>query len=220
MLSRLGMSGTPGAIVRRGGISRTVFVVSLVLVAAISGASGYFIQGILHPAPSAITLVGAGSSFVNPLITAINANYSKINANVQINYQSIGSGAGINALGQKTVDFGASDAPLTTSQTSSVSNALTIPDTIGAVVIAYNIPINSTYSIHKVYISTLQWLPESFRAISSPGTIQRSSRSIRTVCLPESACPAAPSLWFTDLTLQELPSSSQVTSATVLCGEA
>ena len=149
MLSRLGMSATPGAIVRRGGISRTVFVVSLVLVAAISGASGYFIQGILHPAPSAITLVGAGSSFVNPLITAINANYSKINANVQINYQSIGSGAGINALGQKTVDFGASDAPLTTSQTSSVSNALTIPDTIGAVVIAYNIPINSTYSIHK-----------------------------------------------------------------------
>ncbi len=52
MLSRLGMSATPGAIVRRGGISRTVFVVSLVLVAAISGASGYFIQGILHPAPS------------------------------------------------------------------------------------------------------------------------------------------------------------------------
>src|SRR5206468_5810006 len=90
MPSRLEMSATPGAIVRRGGISRTVFVVSLVLVAAISGASGYFIQGILHPAPSAITLVGAGSSFVNPLITAINANYSKINANVQINYESIG----------------------------------------------------------------------------------------------------------------------------------
>src|SRR5437773_11132469 len=210
MLSPLGMSATPGAIVRRGGISRTVFVVSLVLVAAISGASGYFIQGILHPAPSAITLVGAGSSFVNPLITAINANYSKINANVQINYQSIGSGAGINALGQKTVDFGASDAPLTTSQTSSVSNALTIPDTIGAVVIAYNIQSIARTRFTKVCISTLQWLPESFRAISPPGTIQRSSRSILTYCFPDSACPAAPSLWFTGLTLQELPSSSQV----------
>src|SRR5437667_11084120 len=125
MLSRLGMSATPGAIVRSGGISRTVFVVSLVLVAAISGASGYFIQGILHPAPSAITLVGAGTSFVNPLITAINANYSHINANVQINYQSIGSGAAINALGQITVDLEASDAPVTAIQIASNATALT-----------------------------------------------------------------------------------------------
>src|SRR5207247_9919323 len=102
MLSPLGMSATPGAIVRRGGISRTVFVVSLVLVAAISGASGHFIHGILHPAPSAITFVGTGSSSANPLITAINANYSNINATVQILYQSLGSVAHIYAQAQTT----------------------------------------------------------------------------------------------------------------------
>jgi len=135
--------------VRRGGISRTVFIISLVAVAAISGVTGYVIQGILHPAPATITLNGAGSTFVNPIITAINANYTKTNPSIQINYQSIGSGAGITALGQRTVDFGASDAPLTNTQILATPNALTIPDTIGAVVVAYNIPINATYSIHK-----------------------------------------------------------------------
>jgi phosphate ABC transporter phosphate-binding protein len=143
------MTTVPGAIVRRGGISRTVFIISLVAVAAISGVTGYVIQGILHPAPATITLNGAGSTFVNPIITAINANYTKTNPSIQINYQSIGSGAGITALGQRTVDFGASDAPLTNTQVLATPNALTIPDTIGAVVVAYNIPINTTYSIHK-----------------------------------------------------------------------
>jgi phosphate transport system substrate-binding protein len=139
----------PGAIVRRGGISRTVFIISLVVVAAISGVSGYLIQGFLHPAPPTITLNGAGSTFVNPIITAMNANYTKTNPNIQINYQSIGSGAGITALGQRTVDFGASDAPFTNAQILATPNGITIPDTIGAVVIAYNIPINISYSIHK-----------------------------------------------------------------------
>ena len=143
------MTTVPGAIVRRGGISRTVFIISLVAVAAISGVTGFVIQGILHPAPATITLNGAGSTFVNPIITAINANYTKANPSIQVNYQSIGSGAGITALGQRTVDFGASDAPLTNTQILATPNALTIPDTIGAVVVAYNIPINATYSIHK-----------------------------------------------------------------------
>lgn len=143
------MTAVQGAIVRKGGISRTIFIISLIIVAAVSGVSGYIIQGILHPAPATITLNGAGSTFVNPIITAINANYTKINPSIQVNYQSIGSGAGITALGQRTVDFGASDAPLTNAQILATPNALTIPDTIGAVVIAYNIPINATYSLHK-----------------------------------------------------------------------
>ena len=137
---------------RRGGISRTVFIISLVIVGAVSGVSGYVIQGVLHPAPPTITLNGAGSSFVFPFITAVDANYSKISSNIQINYQSIGSGAGITALGQRTVDFGASDAPLTNSQVLTAPNALTIPDTIGAVVIAYNIPTQfsngTSYTMH------------------------------------------------------------------------
>lgn len=143
-------STSPGAIVRRGGISRTIFVITIVVVAAVSGLSGYFTYSLTHPAPPVTTLIGAGSTFVNPLITAINQNYSRINTSVQINYQAVGSGAGIADLGHETVDFGASDAPLSSAQIASLPGpALTIPDTIGAVAIAYNIPINATYSIHK-----------------------------------------------------------------------
>ncbi len=134
------MSTAPGAIVRRGGISKTVFIISLVVVGAASGVTGYLVQGLLHPAPPVLTLNGAGSTFVFPLIAAIDANYSQSNPNIQINYQSVGSGAGITQLGARTVDFGASDAPLTSQQMLTAPNALTIPDTIGAVAIAYNLP--------------------------------------------------------------------------------
>jgi phosphate transport system substrate-binding protein len=143
------MTAAPGAIVRRGGISTTIFIITIVVVAAVSGTVGYVIPGLLHPGASTYTLNGAGSTFVNPLLTAINTNYTKLNSNIQINYQAVGSGTGINFLGTRTVDFGASDAPLSNTQLVQVPNALTIPDTIGAVVIAYNIPINSTYSVHK-----------------------------------------------------------------------
>ena len=134
------MAATPGSIVRRGGISRTVFIISLIIVGAGSGLTGYFLPGILHPSPAGITLNGAGSTFVYPLISAMDANYSKINSNIQINYQAVGSGTGINFLSAHTVDFGASDAPLTDTQLSGISNALTIPDTVGAVVVGYNLP--------------------------------------------------------------------------------
>lgn len=167
------MTTTPGAIVRRGGISRTVFIISLVVVAAVSGVSGYIIQGVLHPSPPTITLNGAGSSFVFPFITAVDANYSRTNSNVQINYQSIGSGAGMTALGQKTVDFGASDAPLTATQQVSVPNALTIPDTIGAVAIAYNIPAQfsngTSYTIHKGLYLNVTLAAEIFQGGLTPG---------------------------------------------------
>src|SRR5215831_5092225 len=130
------MSSTSGSIVRRGGISRTVFIISLVVVAAGSGLTGYFLPGILHPSSSTstLTLNGAGSTFVYPLISAMNANYSRINPDILINYQGVGSGTGINDLSAKSVDFGASDAPLSNSQIVAAPNALTIPDTIGAVV--------------------------------------------------------------------------------------
>ena len=163
------MSTTPGAIVRRGGISRTVFVISLVVVAAASGITGYVIQGVLHPGPTVITLNGAGSTFVNPLLTAMSANYTKANSGVQINYQPVGSTTGITFLGQKTVDFGASDAPLTTSQISVTPNALTIPDTIGAVAIAYNVPINSSYSIHKGLYLNVTIAAEMFQGGTTKG---------------------------------------------------
>jgi phosphate ABC transporter phosphate-binding protein len=66
--------------------------------------------------------------------------YNKIKPNVKFNYQSIGSGGGIRQHTEKTVDFGASDAPLTEAQRAAAPNTVHIPITIGSVVLAYNLP--------------------------------------------------------------------------------
>jgi phosphate transport system substrate-binding protein len=85
-------------------------------------------------------ILGAGSTFDNPLFSKMFAEYGKGN-NVKVNYQSIGSGGGIQQLTSKTVDFGASDAPLNGKQDSALSApVIHIPVTAGAVVISYNLP--------------------------------------------------------------------------------
>lgn len=97
----------------------------------------------LTSAQGNITLTGAGSSFDNPLFTKAFSEYSKQNPNVRINYQSVGSGAGIKQLTAKTVDFGASDAPMTDEQLRAAGGAdavVHIPVTLGAVAITYNLP--------------------------------------------------------------------------------
>ena len=85
-------------------------------------------------------LIGAGSSFDNPLFSKMFSEYNKING-LKVNYQSVGSGAGISQLTSKTVDFGASDAPMNGKQDSALSApAIHIPVTAGAVVLSYNLP--------------------------------------------------------------------------------
>lgn len=91
-------------------------------------------------APETVTLNGAGATFPYPLISKWSSEYNKIKPNIQINYQSVGSGAGIKQITEKTVNFGATDAPLTEQEFSNVSGILQIPETIGAVVVAYNLP--------------------------------------------------------------------------------
>src|ERR1700761_2848731 len=85
-------------------------------------------------------IIGAGSSFDNPLFSKQFSEYNKANG-LKINYQSVGSGAGISQLTAKTVDFGASDAPMNGKQDSAVSAPVVhIPVTEGAVVLSYNLP--------------------------------------------------------------------------------
>lgn len=86
------------------------------------------------------TITGAGSTFVFPLMDTWRVEYNKIHQNIQLNYQSIGSGAGIKLLEQKSVDFAASDAPLSASDAQQAPGVLTFPDSIGGITIAYNIP--------------------------------------------------------------------------------
>src|SRR5215213_2546670 len=60
-----------------------------------------------------VSLQGAGATFPNPLYQKWLSEYGKLNANIRIDYQSIGSGGGIKQIQAQTVDFGASDAPMT-----------------------------------------------------------------------------------------------------------
>ena len=96
------------------------------------------------PVPVPASLTGAGATFPYPLINAMINNYTAAKSYIQVNYQSIGSGGGISAMQQKTVDFGASDAPLSANDAVNVPNAVHIPETIGAVTVAYNLPGVST----------------------------------------------------------------------------
>ena len=94
-------------------------------------------------AQETLTLNGAGSSFDNPLFSAAFAAYTEENPDVRVNYQSVGSGAGIQQLTQNTVDFGATDAPMTDEQLDAAGGAdaiVHVPVTLGAVALTYNLP--------------------------------------------------------------------------------
>ena len=88
-----------------------------------------------------VTLNGAGATFPFPLIDTWRVEYQTVKPEVNINYQSIGSGGGVKQFIEKTVDFGASDAPLTPEEIQQAPGAVHIPETIGSVVAAYNLPI-------------------------------------------------------------------------------
>jgi len=89
---------------------------------------------------SQLTINGAGSTFVFPLMDTWRIAYQKVQPNVNINYQSIGSGGGVKQFTAKTVDFGASDAPLNAEERQAALGAVQIPETIGSVAVAYNVP--------------------------------------------------------------------------------
>jgi phosphate transport system substrate-binding protein len=93
------------------------------------------------PALSQTTINGAGATFPYPMYSKWFSEYHKAHSDVQINYQSIGSGGGIRQVLAGTVDFGASDGPMTDEQLSQAKmKILHIPTVLGAVVPAYNIP--------------------------------------------------------------------------------
>ena len=87
------------------------------------------------PAFGQTTLNGAGATFPNPMYSKWFSEYAKLHSDVQINYQPIGSGGGIRQVTAGTVDFGASDMPMTDKQLSdSKVKILNIPTVLGAVV--------------------------------------------------------------------------------------
>ena len=124
------------------------------------------------------SLTGAGSTFVNPLMSKWSKEYHTLHPNVEINYQSIGSGGGRQQFLAKTVAFGASDAPLTDeqlAQAGGVANVVEIPVTQGAVIVAYNLPgvmkqlRFSPETIAGMYLGTIKLWNDPKIAADNPG---------------------------------------------------
>src|SRR5919204_408694 len=88
-----------------------------------------------------IQINGAGATFPNPIYSKWFDEYHKLHPNIAINYQSVGSGAGIQQVTKQTVFFGATDGPMTKDQLLAAPGPiLHFPTVLGAVVPIYNIP--------------------------------------------------------------------------------
>jgi phosphate transport system substrate-binding protein len=169
----------------RAGIWVAVAVVLIVVILVVVGFSAGWFGSKSTPAnttppppgvcvpPSSQSLVGAGSTFVFPLMFTWETSYTASS----INYESVGSGAGITQLAAKTVDYGASDAPLSPAQQATASGVITIPETAGAVSIIYNLPgidvplkFNGT-ALAEIYMGTLTNWNNSVLQALNPGVI-------------------------------------------------
>jgi phosphate transport system substrate-binding protein len=97
------------------------------------------------PLVAQTTLNGAGATFPYPMYSKWFSEYHNLHPEIQVNYQSIGSGGGIRQVTEGTVDFGASDMPMTDGQLAEAqgkrkTKILNLPSVLGADVPAYNIP--------------------------------------------------------------------------------
>ena len=136
------MAATPEEKERlRRGSRRNVGVVVAVIVIALVLVAVAVLAGLFNPTTGQkVTLLGSGATFPYPLITKWSSVYvNDTGGRVQVNYQGIGSGAGIQAITAKTVDFAGSDAPLKPSERAAAPGLLHVPETIGAVTAAYNV---------------------------------------------------------------------------------
>ncbi|NBX77039.1 MAG: phosphate ABC transporter substrate-binding protein PstS [Proteobacteria bacterium] len=105
----------------------------------------------------ATTLInGAGATFPYPLYSRWFSDYQKVSPTTQINYQSIGSGGGIRQFTDKTIDFGATDSPMTDEQLKKVGEpVIHIPTAIGSVVVSYNLPNQKKLKLNSDLIAAI-----------------------------------------------------------------
>lgn len=114
---------------------KTVAIIEAIALIVISVGFGYYVFSFNQ---QAITLSGAGATFPAPLYQKWSEEFNGLTG-AQINYEGIGSGAGVKQFTNKTVDFGASDPPMKDSEFAAAPGTLHLPMTIGGVVVIYNI---------------------------------------------------------------------------------
>ena len=125
---------------------------------------------------TAQNITGAGATFPNPIYSKWFNEYSQQHPDVKINYQSIGSGGGIRQVTEGTVDFGASDGPMTDDQLkASKTPIIHIPTVLGAVVPVYNLPgINGNLKFSQdalagIYLGKITKWNDPYIAKENPG---------------------------------------------------
>src|SRR5260370_11278465 len=134
------------------------------------------------PCPNANALPGAGSTFINPLFSKWSQYYASVKCGARVTYRSVGSGAGITSFSNQTVDFGATDSPMTDAQISAAKGgaSVEIPATIGGVAISYNVPeVASTTHLQlsgdtlaKIFLGTIKtWNDPAIAADNSGVTL-------------------------------------------------
>jgi phosphate transport system substrate-binding protein len=138
-------------------------------------ALGLLVAGQTGPAGAQTLMNGAGATFPYPIYSKWFDEYTKVDPSVRFNYQSIGSGGGIRQITERTVDFGASDGPMTDDQLKKAPAELFhIPTVLGAVVATYNLPGNPKVRftgelLADIFLGKItSWDDERIRAVN-PG---------------------------------------------------
>jgi phosphate transport system substrate-binding protein len=116
---------------------------------------------------------GAGATFPFPLYSKWFNQYNQLHPDLKFNYQSIGSGGGVKQITEKTVDFGASDAPLSDAELQKAPGVLHIPTVLGSVAVVYNgLPEGlklSSEVLAEIFMGTVTHWNDPKIAASNPG---------------------------------------------------
>jgi phosphate transport system substrate-binding protein len=146
------------------------------LAAACGGSSSTPAAGGGAASPAPVRLQGAGSTFDTPLFSKVFDSFGK-QTGIEVNYQSIGSGGGVQQLTKGIIDFGASDYPLNDEQTAAAEAAggpvVHVPVTMGAVSVGYNLPVDGLKldgdTLAGIYLGTItKWNDPKIAALN-PG---------------------------------------------------
>jgi phosphate transport system substrate-binding protein len=135
-----------------------------------------FALGLSASASAQMTINGAGATFPYPLYSKWFDEYAKVDPSVRFNYQSIGSGGGQKQILAQTVDFGASDGPMSDDNLAKApGKILHIPTVAGADVVAYNLPGNPALKLDAdtvagIFLGTVKKWNDPKIAATNPGT--------------------------------------------------
>jgi phosphate transport system substrate-binding protein len=177
----------PSETIQRKGSGRgALYAAVAVIVILIVVIGGLYAAGYIHTGPTtaakpgtcaSYTITGAGSTFVQGLMTAWTGTggYS-VNT---VDYDAVGSGTGISDITTGTVTYGASDAPLNATQAAAAPNLLTMPETAGAVAVIFNLPgvifslqdsLNLTGAVlAAIYLGDISWWNNTAITSLNPG---------------------------------------------------